>query len=215
MREGRQRAGIGFASRSDYAPEQVLFPDERALIPAASVKRRQEFATGRHCARLAMQNLGMAPVAILTDTNGAPCWPSGIVGSISHTHGLTVASVAHAGAVKGLGVDVEYRRGPFPTDVFEMVATTPERQRLGMFPPATADAMRYALFSAKESVFKYFYGAFREQPALARIDISIDAALNSFNAQWLDRPELGLAKGRIGFSSDHVITTAWQPAEQF
>ncbi|MGX9147748.1 hypothetical protein [Mesorhizobium sp. 128a] len=49
-----------------------------------SLRRRREFGWGRHHAREALRHLGFAPVAILS-RDRAPLWPSGVVGSISHS----------------------------------------------------------------------------------------------------------------------------------
>lgn len=188
-----------------------MFPEELRLIQGASEKRRQEFATGRYCARLALANLGVAPAAILSDQNGAPVWPGDVVGSISHTRGLTAAWVAHADVTKGIGVDAEYRRGPFSSEVFDAITTAAEKRKFRNYPQAVADTLCYALFSAKESVFKCFYSACHESLTLETIDICIDARLSSFSTARLGDGTGLPIQGRIGFCSDYVITVAWWP----
>ena len=50
-------------------------------------KRRNEFITVRHCAGLALGELGFPPVPILKGDKGEPCWPDGAVGSLTHCAG--------------------------------------------------------------------------------------------------------------------------------
>jgi len=205
------RSGFGFASARTIADESVLLHAERELLDAANANRCGEFAIGRYCARLALGHLGLAPKPILRDENGAPIWPQGILGSISHTRGLTVAIVVAEKLGKGVGVDAEHIRGRFPPDVFAAIGTAREKDLISRHPEPTRDRLRYAIFSAKESVFKCLYGAFKERWPLEAIDIRVDAGLNSFTTSPVE-PRAGLAiRGHIGLSADHVVTVAWLP----
>ena len=85
-----------------------LLNGEEVFVERAVAKRRREFATGRHFARLALQQLGQAPAAILRDDDRRPIWPQGNVGSISHTECLAAAVVASAKSLRGAGIDIEY-----------------------------------------------------------------------------------------------------------
>lgn len=205
------RSGFGFASARTIADQRVLLHAEREYVDAANAKRCGEFAIGRYCARLALGHLGLPPKPILRDENGAPIWPEGILGSISHTRGLTVAIVVAEKLGKGVGVDAEYIRGRFPPDVFATIGTAREKDLISRHPEPTRDRLRYAIFSAKESVFKCLYGAFKERWPLEAIDIHVDAGLNSFTTSPVE-PRAGLAiRGHIGLSADHVVTVAWLP----
>ena len=92
-----------------YADPPGLTPmaEEEPLIERSVAKRRNEFITVRHCARIALGELGFPPVPILKGEKGEPCWPDGVVGSITHTAGYRGAVVGRAGAVRSLGVDAE------------------------------------------------------------------------------------------------------------
>jgi 4'-phosphopantetheinyl transferase EntD len=131
-----------------------LFPEEEALLARAVGKRRREFTTGRACARRALAGLGVAPVAILPGTYGAPRWPTGVVGSITHCAGYRAAAVAWAREVRALGIDAEPHE-PLPRGVLGAVALPGEADsvaRLGAVrPDVHGDRL---LFSAKEAVFK-------------------------------------------------------------
>ena len=70
-------------------------------------KRRNEFITARHCARIALGELGFPPLPILKGDKGEPCWPEGVVGSLTHCAGYRGAVVGRAGPVRSVGVDAE------------------------------------------------------------------------------------------------------------
>ncbi len=80
-------------------PEAVLFPAEEALLAQAVEKRPLEFTTVRHCARVALGRLGVPAAPILPGEHGAPQWPEGIVGSMTHCAGYRAAVVARSADV--------------------------------------------------------------------------------------------------------------------
>ena len=82
-------------------------PEEEPLIARSVAKRRNEFITVRHCARLALGELGFPPVPILKGDKGEPCWPDGVVGSLTHCAGYRGAVVGRGAAVRSVGVDAE------------------------------------------------------------------------------------------------------------
>src|SRR6185503_18375584 len=91
-----------------------LPPSETAFIPLplelkeAVPKRQAQFRAGRYCAMLAIQALhGGSPMLVGRDANGAPLWPEGVVGSITHTDDVAAAAVASAADVLSLGIDTE------------------------------------------------------------------------------------------------------------
>lgn len=134
-----------------------LFPEEEALVAGAVEKRRREFATGRRCARLALSALGHAPRPLLSGPRGAPVWPAGVVGAISHCDGYRVAAVARDTDLAALGVDAEPALPP-PDGVLEAVSLPQERAdlaRLAREQPAVPWGR--LLFSAKESVYKAWF----------------------------------------------------------
>jgi 4'-phosphopantetheinyl transferase EntD len=110
-------------------PDVLLFPEEEALVAQAVDKRRREFATARGCARSALATLGFAAAPILTGDKGAPQWPAGVVGSITHCAGYRAAAVARSDQVRSLGVDAE-PDDVLPHGVLDVVSLPAERDRL-------------------------------------------------------------------------------------
>jgi 4'-phosphopantetheinyl transferase EntD len=84
-----------------------LFPEERSAIAGAVEKRRREFVGARFCARSALEQLGLPAAPILPGPGGAPLWPEGVVGSITHCDGYCASAVASARGVLAVGIDAE------------------------------------------------------------------------------------------------------------
>jgi len=150
-------AWVTVAEMFDDAPEDTLFPEEEPLIARAVEKRRREFITGRHCARTALARLGVPPGPILRGDRGAPQWPSGTIGSITHCSRYRAAAVATSASGITIGIDAE-PDGPLPDGVLETVASPEEIAALDRLrdgnPRVSWDRI---LFSAKESVYKAWF----------------------------------------------------------
>ncbi|GIG93215.1 4'-phosphopantetheinyl transferase family protein [Plantactinospora endophytica] len=132
----------------------TLFPAEEAYVADAVDRRRREFATVRHCARRALATLGMPPVAIPRGPSGAPSWPDGLVGSMTHCDGYRAAVLAYRRDVAAIGIDAE-PHDRLPDGVLDVVSRPAERTGLrdlgDTHPGVHWDRL---LFSAKESVYK-------------------------------------------------------------
>ncbi|MFB6991917.1 MULTISPECIES: 4'-phosphopantetheinyl transferase [unclassified Streptomyces] len=138
-------------------PDASLFPGEEELIRNAVESRRKEFITARWCARRALGELGLAPVPILKGERGAPIWPRGVVGSMTHCVGYRAAVVARRADVLTVGIDAE-PHDPLPDRVLETIALATERQRDRELRESSPE-IRWdrLLFSAKESVYKAWF----------------------------------------------------------
>lgn len=179
--------GVVVAERRGDDPDADtgLYPVERAQIARAVPVRRAEFATGRSCARRALVDLGRPPVAIPTGHLGAPQWPAGVVGSITHCRGYRAAAVADTSRIGVLGIDAEPHE-PLPEGVLDVVARPEERAMIGRlragWPGLDWDRV---LFSAKEAVYKAWAprtGRFLEFDQAA-VDVRPDAG--TFRARVL------------------------------
>ncbi|MCD0451733.1 4'-phosphopantetheinyl transferase superfamily protein [Actinocorallia sp. API 0066] len=133
-------------------PEAVPLPAEEPCVSRAVESRRREFATVRWCARRALAGLGVAAVPILPGERGAPRWPDGIVGSMTHCAGYRAAAVARSGTIASLGIDAE-PEGPLPPGVLDTIAR--EEELTGL--PGGPLPWDRLLFSAKEAVYKAWF----------------------------------------------------------
>ncbi|PPK68866.1 4'-phosphopantetheinyl transferase superfamily protein [Actinokineospora auranticolor] len=164
----------------DDPPEAVLLPDEEPVIARAVDKRRREFTTVRYCARQALAKLGRPPAAIIPGERGAPQWPDGVVGSMTHCAGYRAAVLAEATEITTVGIDAE-PHVELPDGVLDAVSLPDERVHLAELAAAHPEVhWDKLLFAAKESVYKSWF-------PLAR--------------KWL-----GFSDARLRLAPDHTFT---------
>lgn len=166
-------------------PGEGLFPAEADLIARAVDKRRREFTTVRHLARRGLARLGHPAAPILPNRRGAPQWPAGVIGTMTHCVGYRGAALAAAGTTAGLGIDAE-PDGPLPTDVLPLVTLASERAHLSEL-AATHPEPHWdrLLFSAKESVFKVWYPLMLRELDFSEAEIAVDPDAGTFTARLL------------------------------
>lgn len=166
-------------------PDAVLFPGERAVIARAVAKRRIEFATARACARAALARLGEQPVPILRGSRGAPLWPTGVTGSITHCDGYRAAAVARTSHTVALGLDAEPNE-KLPDGVPGTIALTEERDHIaGLAAAEPGICWDRLLFCAKESVYKAWFPITQRWLDFKSAHITIDPGDGTFQAQLL------------------------------
>jgi 4'-phosphopantetheinyl transferase EntD len=163
----------------------VLFPEEEAALGGAVDKRRREFTTARACARSALAMIGLPPAPIVPGIRGAPQWPPGIVGSITHCTGYRASAVARVQDVLTLGLDAE-PDDRLPEGVLDTIATADERARLcALASAAPGPSWDRLLFSAKESVYKAWFPLTSRWLGFEEAAITINPADGTFTARLL------------------------------
>ena len=145
---------VASAELYDDPAELAPLPEEEPLIARSVAKRRNEFVTVRHCARQALGELGQPPVPILKGDKGEPCWPDGIVGSLTHCEGFRGAVVGKRGDVRSVGIDAE-PHDVLPNGVLGAISLPVERAELTAL-PANLHWDRI-LFCAKEATYKAWF----------------------------------------------------------
>ncbi|MGW1466700.1 4'-phosphopantetheinyl transferase family protein [Streptomyces sp. NPDC002308] len=159
----------------DEADQGTLHPEEEAVIARAVVKRRREFTAVRTCARRAMEKLGAPPQPILPGERGAPRWPDGLLGSMTHCDGYRAAALARVTDLASLGIDAE-PHGPLPEGVLLGIALPAEQRRLtGLAARQPEVHWDRLLFSAKESVYKAWFPLTGKWLGFEEADIEIHA----------------------------------------
>jgi len=187
--------GIAVAEMRKDVSVSELFPAERQVVSRACARRRREFATGRACARQALTNLGLPPVAIPRGERGQPLWPDGLVGSITHCTGMRASAVAMTTVASSIGIDAEVN-APLSDPIFQRIAFGEELQLsrepadLGEVGSVHLDRL---LFSAKEAVYKAWFQLCPRWLGFSDVEVSIDLTARSFSAHLKrrDAAEIG------------------------
>ena len=179
--------GVAFAARAIAGDEPALFPEEEAAIARVVAKRRRGFAFGRACARAALGR----DVAIAIGQGGAPVWPAGVTGSITHTDEHAAAAVGRA----PIGIDLESLAHAARTpDLLAMVALPSERDQLAAL-----------VFSAKESVYKCLYPTGGHFLEFHDVELAYgDGTFTLLRATGYAQP----VHGRFAITGEHVATVA-------
>ncbi|MCQ4348713.1 4'-phosphopantetheinyl transferase superfamily protein [Pseudomonas stutzeri] len=129
-------------------------PDIAGAVP----KRQSEFLAGRLCAASALCALHGAPAYPARGADNAPCWPPGVTGSITHSHGWAAALVGAREAWCSLGLDAERLLDAARAErLAAELLTADELAHFRRLPEAERGAHLTLCFSLKESLFKALY----------------------------------------------------------
>ena len=110
--------------------EHALMPEEAAAFATSVVVVRRASGSARVVARQLLAQFGLPRCALPKSSSGAPIWPNGIVGSMSHNSCVAVAAVAMRRDFCALGIDVEPGED-LASDLLDLVATPQERAEIG------------------------------------------------------------------------------------
>jgi 4'-phosphopantetheinyl transferase EntD len=191
-----------FAAEIQDCGQEILLPGfENALVEKSVPKRRREFALGRACARAALEKLGHGQAVIGRNAaNGAPLWPEGVVGSITHTKGYAAALVGEARHFSGIGVDAEHVGG-VTENLWPRLFDAEEHAGLMALEDAARPAFATLLFSAKEACYKASGGA----APLVFHDIHIAVEKDGFVASRSGKN----LQGRYAAEGSLMLTAVW------
>lgn len=172
---------------------------------ARSVRKRQaEYFHGRLSAHAALAGLGASAGAIGTAGNGAPIWPAGVIGSISHNDRLAVAAVLAEHGIRGMGIDVERVIAAGQQDSIRAVVLDRQEQALlheldagGRLPFSVGLTVA---FSAKESFYK----------AVS----SVAGRVLEFDAIKITGIVGDSVSGQVHFRTSETISEEWRPGRR-
>jgi 4'-phosphopantetheinyl transferase EntD len=149
--------------------EQALMPEEAAAFAGSVTAVRRASGAARIVARRLLAQAGLEGCALPKSRSGAPIWPPGIVGSMSHDSRVAIAAVAMRREFGALGIDIEPAED-LPAGLLDWVATPRERGEIGEDP-----CQGRLLFAAKEAVYKAVYPL--DQTFLEHHDIEVSFPL--------------------------------------
>ena len=192
--------GLHGAEMEDSGQPVALPALEAALVEKSVPKRQREFALGRACARAALEKLGHGEALIGRRANGAPLWPEGVTGSITHTKGYAAALAGATSQYRGIGVDAE-RVGGVTRDLWPRLFDARERDQLSALDDAGQLVMATLFFTAKEACYKAWGG---EGP-LGFQEIQVSPLVSGFIA----RRDGQSLEGRYVLEGGLMVTAAW------
>jgi 4'-phosphopantetheinyl transferase EntD len=159
--------------------------EDREAVARAVEKRQTEYLVGRHCAREALRRVGVRDFVLRAGADRAPIWPTGIVGSITHTgtpaDGFCGVAVARHEDLVAVGLDAELAR-PLALDLWPAVLTPRERHLLDRQAPESTGLVATLHFSAKESVYKALYPLHRRWIDFHEVELELDLPGRRFAA---------------------------------
>ena len=129
-------------------------------------KKKAHFLGGRYCVHKALsimrkedlefseidKDKQINAIPIQRNEQGAPIWPEGVIGSITHTESFIGAVVESSQNLRGVGIDTEKILGPQSVTMVESLVSTDEEKKKSL----SYDPFEYftLIYSAKESIFK-------------------------------------------------------------
>jgi 4'-phosphopantetheinyl transferase EntD len=212
---GAQQGEVSVAAAELYSdpPGLAPLPEEEPLIAKSVAKRRNEFVTVRYCARQALEELGVPPVPILKGEKGEPCWPDGVVGSLTHCDGYRGAAVGRQDKVRSVGIDAE-PHDVLPNGVLDAISLPAERSEISALPQGLH--WDRVLFCAKEATYKAWFPVTRRwlgfEDAHIVFDVDEGATAGRFESRILidpaalSGPPLSTLRGRWSVRNGLALT---------
>jgi len=148
--------GFSAIEGDDWRQVNIAPAESDYISSSASPKAREQFLRGRAAAHMSLRQIGRDCSAIGRGERGRPLWPTGVVGSISHSADTAIAATALVTEVRGIGIDLESLMPLRAANILSRIALPSEAQWV------SSDAELFQqrlvlLFSAKESIYKALY----------------------------------------------------------
>lgn len=213
----------GYFLLSDSIRQRVARVDEQMTHGDSNelrqLKQLRLHRRGRQLAEGLLLDLGALDVFVGVAADRSPQWPSGYVGSITHTSQWVGVAVAPAHVVRSIGVDIEAILEPHVAAEIARACVSSAEALLGEEAGLTPELLVSICFSAKEALFKCLYPIVLEQFEFHDVDlVGVDTAM--------ERMRFRLARDlsaefRAGYTIDgrfrlvdrHVLTSVELPVE--
>ncbi|MBQ4859997.1 4'-phosphopantetheinyl transferase superfamily protein [Pseudoalteromonas sp. MMG007] len=129
-------------------------------LDQAVIKRKAEYLAGRYCAKQALkQHFGenQAICDIPSGKHREPIWPTGVLGSITHTNTYALCAIGDIESLNGIGIDMEEILET--NNAKELAQQIHDQQELKLLTlnNIPINFSTTLIFSAKESIFKALY----------------------------------------------------------
>lgn len=154
-------------------------------------RRRLDSAAGRICAHQALHSLGRPASAIPRGPGGAPVWPAGVVGSITHCSGYRAGAVAIQDSIRSIGVDAEPHQ-PLPDGVLPRIASPSESDGIAaLAADGVAGHLDRVVFCAKEAAYKAWFPLSEQWLGFLDVQVDLDPQSGTFTARVLHPAHAG------------------------
>ncbi len=140
----------------NLTPSLVQTNISRPNVVFAKRKRQTEFSAGRQSAESLLKRFGnWHQVGVNADRS--PAWPTGFIGSISHSQSWTLTSVAQDGDLKSIGIDTESVVDSMTREEIQQDIATSEEWKTCEKTNLNQNQIFSVVFSAKEAFYKCWY----------------------------------------------------------
>lgn len=124
-------------------------------------KRIASYLAGRCVASIALDCMGQSGFVVERGICGEPIWPTGIVGSISHTHNQCVCLISRGPYLAGVDTEVITPINEDP-NLVNIISNGVEKKWIRKLNQEQAKIQTTLLFSAKETLFKALFPLVQE-----------------------------------------------------
>jgi len=159
--------------------------------PMGRGRRAATFRGGRACAQAALEALGGPPGPVERDLCGAPLWPAGFAGSISHTDRVAAAIVARSPPTGGVGLDLDTAEPVREARAIEIICRPDE------LPPGADALWAKRHFVIKEAVYKLYWPVARTLLGFDDVRVTLDDTRETFTAALVNPEKPDFAGTRV------------------
>ena len=193
------------------APMPRLIGDEVLALEHAAATHARRFAAGRSAARAAMEQLGHVPRPVLQGDSGAPIWPQGLIGSISHAPGDTLAAVTDDPAIRALGLKITLARA-LESACWPEICTIREMRWLASLGPSQRGHFARLLQCLKLAVYKAHSQISPRNLNWHEIELKVDLRAKCFETSLMVQtpPDVHLCGRFILLSDGFVAGVEWR-----
>jgi len=177
------KAGNGLLTAVHFVEDFNHVDDEAKQFPLSyisnkvnHISRQQAFAAGRVLIKRCFVDLSLTHTMVTQDAYGAPIWPNGVTGSVSHTQRAVITAVCfnkHTNNKVSIGIDIE-QLNRVQASIWPTVFTQNERVFLSKTKLPDQIKVATCLFTAKESFYKAQFPLTRQFIEYEDIEVTLD-----------------------------------------